>query len=452
MRSVLKRSTRKSIRGAHVPPARLTWADLGRLKFSATLVVSLIASISPALGQNTIEPEFRFLETKNQEMRSKVGSVTYDFVLISEYSFPKIGRLSAKWNSQVIESGEYQAATRHSIVRPLNANIQAQETTTSSVVGPTYFIERLNSAPQATQYLYASTATMSERAKSQARAWNGISIRLYGFGDGDVTLDAPYLNNPKITRWEIRDLDKDSGDPRYELTRYALTDGAPEKLESRWIIDSAHGYMVTKVTHFTDEGKPYQEVTTTPAEVSEGVFLPAHVENIQYNGRFSQDTVIKLGLKNEDQPSSSVSITFSSIKLANELPPEMFSVSYLGMRNGSIVDQVAPTGEHKTLLVVSNQIVDPTVARAMMSQIRMDDLGAQTDAGSNVNTAGGLSPNSEGSPEKQSISVAEQSLAQQPTIIDMHNWQSRWLIVVGSLLVTLCILFCACFRNRRRAS
>jgi hypothetical protein len=190
---------------------------------------------------------------------------------------------------------------------------------------------------------------MSKRARDQVRTFNGLSIYKYGFGDGDLSFDAPYLHNPKLSRWTVSEVPGDLG-KKFECRRYQASDGQGARPESIWEMDPNRGGLITRVVKFDNKGETVSALTVDVAEASKGVFLPTRATNIDYAGKDAAGAPVVRTKR---------TITFSEIKPNVEVPDSTFTLAYLGLEAGAIIQQIQPDGGMKPVVYAGPAAAGP---------------------------------------------------------------------------------------------
>ena len=339
--------------------------------------------VSPALvpvAAETLPERFSFVAKQIEQALSQVKSVSYRASMEAQDLLGELGRRHITCDWDIIEKGPLRAGTRNSSMTFANGRTPGQKYTTRAVLGTSYFAMRLNENRIADQYVYESLADMSEKAGGQVRSYAGISIMAYGFGDGDIPFSSPYLHNPAISRWEVTEIAGEGGASVYHLKRYVVADPTRTHHESLWVVDPKQGWLITQLMRYDADGRVWSDLKVKGAEVAKGIFLAASVEYATYAGKMSPEEATAIGLKSPDEHVNKRTITFTDVAVNPDLPDERFTLAYLGLPDGSMIQQHQANGTVKAMGSVDNQVLEPAaVAEFMMRKRRLaEDAASKT--------------------------------------------------------------------------
>lgn len=186
---------------------------------------------------------------------------------------------------------------------------------------------------QMQRYDHESIEQMSKMGKAHLTGSWPPNILTYGFGTGVETLREAVSSDRELGEWKATEETLEDGHSVFKVRKSASLRSPAIDL----IIDPEKGFLVTRYVSYDRKGDIFLERTIRAKQLENGDWFP--------------EVLTETRLQHE------IVLTVTRFELDVPVESNQFTLAALGLREGTLISQYSPDGNHDTLVFEGGQVV-----------------------------------------------------------------------------------------------
>ena len=254
------------------------------------------------------------------------------------------------------EKGRWRTVITHVNQRLVNGT--NQESVSRAIIDDSLFVKDSN-VTQVSIYFHASLDDLPKKEREESGVGLGSCILNYGFGNGYYLLSDSYAKTPpEKVRWKVTEGKNERGERIYSLRAFRLDTKDRATPLSEWTIDSSRGFLATHVVEWGGDGRISRDLKVTPSLVAvpgaEAIWLATSIDDTRPAPPRADGSA--------GPPSVHLVQKYSSIEINPDLDDSIFTLAFLHLKDGTLVENYDPDGKRTTLVMLDDQAMPREIA------------------------------------------------------------------------------------------